>query len=497
MSRHLSRHHTSRSKGSLGRALRLETLEPRLTLAAFLGLTDAALASYVKALAADGSINRPDMIKILRSVEHQPDGIVNAADLTNLRKIVQNSAALKMPDYVKVLASDVVNGNKANAHYQGAVLGNLAVGSSCVKLGKLTDKWFYGTDLPETEYDHTVTLGTLYSATGPSHLDESQGYLGDCYLIASLGSIADNSKAAIKNMLINNGDGTWTVRFYYKRVADYVTVNRELASEQVGADNALVYDAKGSLCSSTSNVLWIALVEKAYAQWNETGKTGRSDTSNAYAAIEGGWPYDVYRQVLGCTTVCTFTPSTSGAQTTLITALNKHRIANVCTNPNVDSSTKLVGNHVYNVLSYNSKTGKFTLYNPWGSDQPTALTWAQLRANMSTITTVPGVEIYISAACGALAAFRASATATGMSGAAVTAPGASASTAPAAAVDAAIVDWDVPTNDALSTFTVSLQSGKLRLADVAGCDAVKPSDKVVAGIESLFDVAAWHAAAAL
>ena len=35
-----------------------------------------------------------------------------------------------MPGYVQVLASDVVNGNAANATYQGQPLGNLAVGSS-------------------------------------------------------------------------------------------------------------------------------------------------------------------------------------------------------------------------------------------------------------------------------------------------------------------------------------------------------------------------------
>ena len=31
-----------------------------------------------------------------------------------------------MPDYVRVLANDVVDGNAANATYQGASLGNLA-----------------------------------------------------------------------------------------------------------------------------------------------------------------------------------------------------------------------------------------------------------------------------------------------------------------------------------------------------------------------------------
>ena len=46
-----------------------------------------------------------------------------------------------------------------------------------------------------------------------------QGELGDCYLIAALGAIADSSPAAIENMIIpngvENGIASWTVRFYY------------------------------------------------------------------------------------------------------------------------------------------------------------------------------------------------------------------------------------------------------------------------------------------
>ena len=51
-----------------------------------------------------------------------------------------------------VLASDVVNGNPANAEYQGEPLGNLADQSSrrsrATVLEDLVGKWFEGTDLP-------------------------------------------------------------------------------------------------------------------------------------------------------------------------------------------------------------------------------------------------------------------------------------------------------------------------------------------------------------
>ena len=61
-----------------------------------------------------------------------------------------------------------------------------------------------------------------------------QGELGDCYFISSLGTIAKASPAAIRNMFIDNGDGTWTVRFYANGTADYVTVDNMLPTDSNG-----------------------------------------------------------------------------------------------------------------------------------------------------------------------------------------------------------------------------------------------------------------------
>ena len=85
------------------------------------------LAALVQSLDADGSISRNDMIQILHSVDN---GNLSATDFADLGTIVADAAQLNMPNYVQVLASDVVNGNPANAHYQGQALGNLATGSS-------------------------------------------------------------------------------------------------------------------------------------------------------------------------------------------------------------------------------------------------------------------------------------------------------------------------------------------------------------------------------
>ena len=53
------------------------------------------------------------MIAILSSVA--ADGTVSATDFSDLKTIVADAATLDMPGYVKVLATDVVDGNLANA----------------------------------------------------------------------------------------------------------------------------------------------------------------------------------------------------------------------------------------------------------------------------------------------------------------------------------------------------------------------------------------------
>ena len=112
-----------------------------------------------------------------------------------------------------------------------------------------------------------------------------------------MGAIAKSTPAAIENMIIANGDNTWTVRFYANGVADYVTVDNMLPTDSSGT---LVYDGEGYAASYAGNKLWLPLLEKAYAEWNETGNEGRNG-QNAYPSIEGGFMDAVDAQVLNRT----------------------------------------------------------------------------------------------------------------------------------------------------------------------------------------------------
>jgi hypothetical protein len=356
--------------------------------AGFLGLQDPLLASLVETDdTRDGSINRADMIGILNAAAGE-NATLNSTDFTDLQTIYKDAATLAMPQYVKVLFGDIINGNPANAQYLGKPLGNLAVGSTTALFDDLIGKWFLGTDLPATggySYDAS-TAGTLFGPSGvPSHNDELQGELGDCYLISSLGTLADASQgAAISNMIISNGDGTWTVRFYTSSgTADYVTVNSQLPV----SGTTLIFDGYGESDANTKNSLWIPLLEKAYAEWNATGNEGRSPAQNSYASIAGGWMADVDAQVLGHA-ASSYDLTSSSDQQALVNAFTtpgKTYAVTIGTDDfNYDSATGLYGDHAYAVIGYTPAQGSspatFTLYNPWGMDQPpTPLTWAQLQ----------------------------------------------------------------------------------------------------------------------
>ena len=341
------------------------------------GLLDPDLAVLVNGYYGDGLIDRTDMMAILRSAG--ADGMVSATELADFRFLVSSTTPYTMPEYVRGLATDVVNTSPANLRYKSQTAGNLSAGSSSTLLNNLVDKWFLGTDEPAlttSQLTYQTTTGNLFNGT-PSRADVRQGALGDCYFIAAVATIADVNPDAVRNMFVDNGDGTYTVRFYSVQdgMPDYVTVNRRLPAQYNGA---LGYSGYGLSVSSTSTTVWIALAEKAYAQWNETGNEGR-DGTNRYAAIEGGWMGYVNAQVLG--TASSNYAVTSVNKQTLITALSSQKAVTIGTKTSV--SAGLYGSHAYLVTGYEASTDTFRLHNPWGFSHPGALSYSQLQAYCS------------------------------------------------------------------------------------------------------------------
>jgi hypothetical protein len=344
---------------------------------------NAGISQLVQTYYVDQLLDRTEVMAILRSVGG--DSVVDAVELRDLRTLV-DSTQFVMPAHVRGLARNTVLDNPANLRFQGQAAGNLAAGSSSALLNNLVDKWFLGVDVPAVAGSGTVytqSVGTLFNV-GPTLQDTKQGMLGDCYFLAAVGSIALRNQQAIRDMFDDNADGTYTVRFFGRNssgvaTADYVTVNRRLPTV---SGSILAYAGYGLSATNPTTVIWAALAEKAYAQWNETGRAGRNGT-NTFGGIEGGWMSNVNFQVLGYNSA-NYSFATA-AQQTLINAINAGHAVTAGTKTSVPSN--LVASHAYAITAYNSSTGQFTVYNPWGYMHPAPMTWSQLQAGFSMFTT--------------------------------------------------------------------------------------------------------------
>jgi hypothetical protein len=349
---------------------------------------DAALKTLLKSdYNTDHVLDRSDMLGVFQEVGQ--DGTVNTNEFNDLKAVANNTSLFGSSSYIVDLTRDVVLGNTANAHYQGTTLGNLTAGSTGAKLNNLVHKWFLGADHPNASYPgitvtYATAAGTLFGSGGPKYTDVHQGAVGDCYYVATLGELALKSPATVQSMFTVNGDGTYGVKFYQNGVTHYVTVDSQLPTYSGGW---FLYANMGSQASSSSNVLWVALAEKAYAQLNESGwirPASWGGGQNSYSGIEGGMFSDVTKQVAN-RTGSDYTVSAS-IDTSLNTAVTSGKLVGFAST-SYPADSRIVGDHQYVVVSYNSSTKTVTLFNPWGinngSQYPglVSLTLSQLSAN--------------------------------------------------------------------------------------------------------------------
>ena len=333
-------------------------------------IQDKDLQTVIRTKTVDGTLDRNDMIAIFRQTEK--DSTVSGTELKDLQTLVSNASRFNLPDYVRGLANKLVNGDSANQNYQGKTLGNLTAGSSADQMEKLIDKWFLGSDRPISSYNYQYAQGSLFQ-NGISYQDVAQGEVGDCYFVAALAETAFRSKSTIQSMFTDNGDNTYTVRFYNQGVADYVTVDRYLPANNSGdfvyAHQPNADSNNWGKLNNSQNELWVALAEKAYAQLNEEDWVYR-DKTNSYNGIASGSISDTFALVTGKTT-STGTFNKVYMWDNLITAatvindINSNQLSGFGSNfGNV--AANIVPGHQYVVIDYNSTTQKFTLFNPWG-----------------------------------------------------------------------------------------------------------------------------------
>lgn len=109
----------------------------------------------------------------------------------------------------------------------------------------------------------------LYGPNGIQASDVRQGAIGDCYLASALCAVAGTRPDAIKNAIKDNGDGTYSVRFYElgydgKKTAHVQTVDADLAHN---GDRVAYANSTETVDGKEFMELWPSILEKAYAAW--------------------------------------------------------------------------------------------------------------------------------------------------------------------------------------------------------------------------------------
>jgi hypothetical protein len=275
----------------------------------------------------------------------------------------------------------VVFSDDSNAWYTGYdsirnELGNLEAGTSTQNLNLLIGKQMLGTDRPMIHTGSYTQAGGSLFVDGINAGDVDQGATGSCYFLSALAGTANEKAELIEDMFTDNGDGTYSVRFYTNGQADYVTVDSMMATK---ADGTYLHADAGDGTATDAvvadnNELWVALAEKAYAQLNESGRLGQQEATNRYgiASNEGiSWG----SLTNGIEHVTGLSATWGNVNASGINGVSSAELQALVNGDNV--VTVGWSGHARTIMSYDDSTGEYTIRNPYDENH-SSLTHAEL-----------------------------------------------------------------------------------------------------------------------
>lgn len=209
--------------------------------------------------------------------------------------------------------------------------------------------------------------------------DVKQGSLGDCYLMAGMLAVARANPEAIRDLIKDNGDGTFEVTLYIRetRYGKPVAVTKTVDARLPGSSTP-VY-AKAGDKEGEDEELWAALIEKTVAQHK-----------GSYDKISGGNIGKDGFQFHGATELLTgakegYLPTDGmdedDALLHIAIALDEKKPV-TCDSRDMSEDAELskeatkvnvYGNHAYGPENVDLDGRKIDLQNPWGSSHVKAL----------------------------------------------------------------------------------------------------------------------------
>jgi hypothetical protein len=238
---------------------------------------------------------------------------------------------------------------------------------SVEKLKNLDSSYFYYSSKINSAFSLRKPDGSLKIPTKASEInykDIQQGSNGDCYFLAALTSLAQRYPQKIVDMLKDNNNGTYTVKFADKAVTINSPTDTELG----------MYAQGGS---------WVPIIEKAYAHYRND-KNLILNMTDPYDASDGA--YQIGRAIKELTgssfdtdflhfkTTHIFDYKSEGTTREKLTeAFKNNKLVVASINPDLlkrPDDLNLPSSHVYTVVNFDTEKNTVTVRNPWGSTEP-------------------------------------------------------------------------------------------------------------------------------
>jgi len=212
-----------------------------------------------------------------------------------------------------------------------------------------------GLDDPTARYAN-FSSNPLFSGAGPSPDDVDQGYVGDCWYLSTLSAVARVNPEAIRQAVVELGDGTYAVQFAHADGSKaFVRVDGDLPTASWGGMQYAEFGA--------DNSIWVAIMEKAYACFRDGGVANYSD-------LDGGWMSEAFTDLGYSSTEIWDAADGDELFDGIARDLADGKAVTLAINQ-PKNNCPCVGSHAYSVVSIDTDgqgNRTMVLRNPWGID---------------------------------------------------------------------------------------------------------------------------------
>ncbi len=216
--------------------------------------------------------------------------------------------------------------------------------------------------------------------------DVRQGSLGNCYLMAALAAVAKTDPDILKNMVKDNGDGTFTVSFHLKEgrigVFSATSTVAITVTDQFPLRGGAPAFGKTGDQGPKGPELWVMIIEKAWAVHQGSYEQSRGSKSTMDS--------DIMQYLTGQKSRTFYTSGTQESELAkVLHAATKGGHPATASMPaktavgediiKLAEDKGLYFNHAYTVMTANEGGSEIILRNPWGSHDPKPLKAAELK----------------------------------------------------------------------------------------------------------------------